>query len=393
MPIDIYFLNLFTWSLMGKRKAVFSVLSVFLVITGITILVYRETAKNRIPTPSFQRERLIDIEFEEGLGKGCSAFELVEKSSADQSRYRLLKKIWQKNRPFLVQATSSKIPKVIHQIWLGPKSPPSYYRKFSTEWKQAHPDWEYHLWTDANIKDFDFELRDLFDNSTNYGEKADILRCELLYRYGGLYVDTDFECMGPFDELVERYDFFAGIEPPHEIPESSRVLLVSDALVGSVPGHPVLKRWKEHIRKKWYQAENECFDPIEKVLIRTFFTFGKAVEECIETGEYCNIIFPSTYFYPIQPKYLRKPPQPQTIIKKMLCALGLKKELCFYKTCPETLAIHHFAARWQKSTIQLFKEMHQEIVKLRRQQSKLTYEVDELRQQLYRDHKGENNVT
>lgn len=373
----------FSVSFMGKTKAAFSVLCAFLVVLVAALFVYWETSKNRHPAPIFQRERLVDIEFEDGLGRGHRAFELVEKSTIDQTRYRLLKKVWQKNRPLLAKPEPQpKIPKIIHQIWLGPKYPPSFFSKFSNEWKRAHPDWEYRLWTDADLNTFDFELKDLFEQSTNYGEKADILRCEILDKFGGMYVDTDFECIKPFDEVMDRYDFFAGIEPPHEIPETNRVLLISDALIGCRPGHPILKRWKELIRRRWQKDENECFNPIEKVLKRTFFTFGRAIEDRIETGEYCNIIFPSTYFYPIKPRYLREPPESPPLIKKILLMFGMKNDHSFYRVCPETLAVHHFAARWQKSSNQLFKEMHQEMVKLRRQQAKLMHEVEELRQSL-----------
>src|SRR5438876_9483420 len=43
-----------------------------------------------------------------------------------------------------------KIPKIIHQIWLG--SPvPSVYEPFMKSWQEKHPDWEYRLWTDENV--------------------------------------------------------------------------------------------------------------------------------------------------------------------------------------------------------------------------------------------------
>ena len=58
---------------------------------------------------------------------------------------------------------------------------------------------------------------------------------------------------------------------------------------------------------------------------------------------------------------------------------------------PETLAVHHFAGRWQKSTNQLFKEMHQEIIKLRKNQSKLDSEIESLRESLAKE-EGQKDV-
>src|ERR1700730_3033568 len=42
-----------------------------------------------------------------------------------------------------------KIPKIIHQIWLG--SPfPEKYNKYQASWQKLHPKWIYKLWTDKD---------------------------------------------------------------------------------------------------------------------------------------------------------------------------------------------------------------------------------------------------
>jgi mannosyltransferase OCH1-like enzyme len=33
-------------------------------------------------------------------------------------------------------------------------------------------------------------------------KKTDILRFEILYQFGGLHKDTDFECLKPIDDLI-----------------------------------------------------------------------------------------------------------------------------------------------------------------------------------------------
>ncbi len=332
-------------------------------------------------TPGSQSSSaIVDVEFDDGLGKGHRIFSLVEKSTADQNRYRLMKKVWQRNRPSFVQsAKETKIPKIIHQIWLGPKRPPGFFLKFRESWQKLHPDWEYKLWTDDDLVGYDFDLRDLFDQSENYGEKSDILRCELLLKHGGVYVDADFECLKPFDELLRKYDFFAGIEPPHEIIESSRVLLISNALIGTVPNHPILKRHKELIRERWKKAENECFTNIEKVLVRTFLSFGRAVEERLDSPEYVNVVFPSTYFYPIRPMFLRNPPEPPNVFKRLLMAFDLRRERPFSHVVPETIAIHHFASTWQKGTMEIMKEVQKELLRLKAEQRRLAEELQELK--------------
>eukprot|EP00485_Elphidium_margaritaceum_P013983 CAMPEP_0202731248 /NCGR_PEP_ID=MMETSP1385-20130828/187053_1 /ASSEMBLY_ACC=CAM_ASM_000861 /TAXON_ID=933848 /ORGANISM="Elphidium margaritaceum" /LENGTH=652 /DNA_ID=CAMNT_0049397541 /DNA_START=1 /DNA_END=1959 /DNA_ORIENTATION=- len=92
------------------------------------------------------------------------------------------------------------IPKILHQIWLGPDAIPQQYQVWSRTWTHNHPDWQYMLWTDATLKQRKFEWsspinKSLFQIASNYGEKSDILRLEILYQLGGVYVDFDFECV------------------------------------------------------------------------------------------------------------------------------------------------------------------------------------------------------
>ena len=58
-----------------------------------------------------------------------------------------------------------------------------------------HPDWEYKLWTDETVKEITLINQELFDKAKNYGEKSDILKWELVYRFGGVYIDTDMEAL------------------------------------------------------------------------------------------------------------------------------------------------------------------------------------------------------
>lgn len=325
--------------------------------------------------------RLVDIEFDEGLGQEKKPGAMSLKSSSDQKRYRLLKKVWEQNRPaHTVASDKAKIPKIIHQIWLGPKRPPRFFMVFRETWESLHPDWEYRLWTDSDVESFNFDLKDLYAQSSNWGEKADILRCEILQTFGGIYIDTDFECLQPFDDLITRYDFFAGIEPPHAIPESDHTLLTSNALIATVPGHPIINRWKTLIRNRWQKAETECFSPVEKVIVRTFLSFGKAVDMEIETAGYTNVIFPSTYFYPIKPLYLRHPPKQPSFFKKLLIAFDVKNNHAFSEIKRESMAVHHFEGSWQKSHYELIKDVHKELLKLKREQIQIAEEIKQLKE-------------
>jgi hypothetical protein len=98
--------------------------------------------------------------------------------------------------------------KRIHQIWIQGEehfkaTQPAYY-EMSQLWKTLYPDFEYKLWNESDfiqlLSDFSPDLLTSYQQAPNFASKSDIARYVLLYTFGGLYVDTDYE---PF----KRCDF------------------------------------------------------------------------------------------------------------------------------------------------------------------------------------------
>lgn len=124
------------------------------------------------------------------------------------------------------------ITKIIHFIWLG-SSLPDKYDKFIASWAKYHPDWEIKIWLDQDIEDLNLQNKHLFNASNNYGYKSDLARYEILYRFGGLYVDIDFECLTSFDFLHKNYEFYAGLFPNQGV--------LANGVIAAKAGHPILK--------------------------------------------------------------------------------------------------------------------------------------------------------
>ena len=122
------------------------------------------------------------------------------------------------------------IPKIFHWIWLGPKPLPERYRLWIDGWLKLHPGWEHKLWTDANRPQFVNEAQ--FVAADNFTLRSDIARYEIVYRYGGVYVDTDTECLRSIEPLLDCVKAFA-VEAgePHTIETTP---------IGAVPKHPWL---------------------------------------------------------------------------------------------------------------------------------------------------------
>ena len=133
------------------------------------------------------------------------------------------------------------IPRVFHQIWVGSAPFPEEYAAFQETWRAQNPGWELHFWRDENLPD-GLRRPEVYDTSRTPWERADILRLEVVLRYGGVHVDADFECLRPIDELLDdSIEFFIGYRKPGH---------VNGALFGAVPGHPLLEEGLRTVRPR-----------------------------------------------------------------------------------------------------------------------------------------------
>lgn len=87
------------------------------------------------------------------------------------------------------------IPKIIHQIWIGPKKRPDIYMKtWYDDYVKMYPEYTYMLWDDDKINEilkYNEIIGKLYDMETTMYGKADIARYMIMYYYGGIYIDAD----------------------------------------------------------------------------------------------------------------------------------------------------------------------------------------------------------
>lgn len=99
------------------------------------------------------------------------------------------------------------IPKKIHLIWLGSKRPEKF-NPLVDEIKRINYDYDIIEWNDDNIN-FELINQNTFEKVKNFGSKSDILRYEILFKFGGIYMDYDFIQIKKFDDLLNN-KFVAG---------------------------------------------------------------------------------------------------------------------------------------------------------------------------------------
>lgn len=103
------------------------------------------------------------------------------------------------------------IPKIIHYCWFGKNPLPKSAKKCISSWRKFLPDYEIKEWNESN---FDVNIipytKEAYE-AKKYAFVSDYARFWILYKYGGLYFDTDVEIIRPIDDIITKGSFM-GIE-------------------------------------------------------------------------------------------------------------------------------------------------------------------------------------
>jgi len=97
---------------------------------------------------------------------------------------------------------------IIHQIWIGPKKRPDIWMNSVREFCQSK-NHEYMLWDDQKVAGLTMANRSFYDRESTWNGKSDVLRYEILYQYGGVYIDAD-SFITNFDKLNNLLNEFSG---------------------------------------------------------------------------------------------------------------------------------------------------------------------------------------
>ncbi|XP_013420829.1 mannosyl phosphorylinositol ceramide synthase CSH1-like [Lingula anatina] len=144
----------------------------------------------------------------------------------------------------------SGIPMIIHQTWKTRQLPPRF-RKWSRSWRRCFPEWELWLWTDESSKRFIYKRYPWFlEKYRSYDQeikRADAARYFILYHFGGLYVDLDYECLRPFDHLLDIPLVFDSMRVGNKWAYANGTFpYVQNSFMASTKGHPF---WMEVIQE------------------------------------------------------------------------------------------------------------------------------------------------
>lgn len=207
-----------------------------------------------------------------------------------------------------------RIPKIIHYVWLGKGNHNELMEKCINSWKTILPDYEIKEWNEDN---FDINSNDYLKeayNNKKYAFASDYIRLAVLYKYGGIYMDTDVEILKPLDEFL-NLPAFSGFESNENIPTG---------LMASEKHGKWIKYLLEDYKDAHFVNSDGSFDLTTNVIRITNKTITKY--DFKKNNKYQDlgdvVFFPSDYFCPKN------------------CVTGI------IELTSNSHAIHHFNGSW-----------------------------------------------
>lgn len=159
------------------------------------------------------------------------------------------------------------IPKVIHYCWFGNKPKPEIIEKCINSWKMNCPDYELCEWNESN---YDLSKYNYIQQA--YDEKywafvSDVVRLDVIYSFGGIYLDTDVELKSNLDGYLEN-DAFYFFECDRRINTGMGF--------GACAGHFSVGKMLEYYKESNFIGKNGAVDKTPCPMINT-----EALRQCI----------------------------------------------------------------------------------------------------------------
>lgn len=206
------------------------------------------------------------------------------------------------------------IPKIIHYCWFGNKAIPDHYKRWMESWTRFCPDYEIKEW---NEKNYDISknkyMQQAYENK-KWAFVPDYARLDIIYRYGGIYLDTDIELLADLDELLYQDGFMC-----FEL--ETRVNCGMG--FGAVKGLEIIREMRDDYDNRIFLKENGELDLTPSPLIQTEYLEKRGL---IKNGEYQKV-------------------GPLTIYPEKFMG-GKNWVTRKIDLLPYTKAIHHFDGSW-----------------------------------------------
>ena len=226
-----------------------------------------------------------------------------------------------------------RIPKKIHYCWFGGNVIPQQNRIWMDTWKRYCSDYEIIEWNERN---YDVTKNQyMYDayKAKKWGFVSDYARLDVIYNYGGIYLDTDVEIIRNLDDLLYQ-DAFAGVDNSRKI---------STGLgFGAVPHFHIIKDLLESYDDMQFDVNNMIACPTLNEEVFRKYNF-------VKNGNYQRLSGMTIY--------------PKKVLSGKNAFTGI------IESTEHTLAVHHYDGSWgtegmknrYKEIVMLYQKFNQEV--------------------------------
>ena len=185
------------------------------------------------------------------------------------------------------------IPKIIHYCWFGGNSLPDLALKCIDSWKKYCPDYEIICWDETN---YTFDKKSIYVQEA-YEEKkwafvSDYARLDIIYNYGGIYLDTDVELIASLDDLLDE-ECFLGLE--------TSGFIATGLGFGAEKNNIAIKKMLDEYKDIHFRIDKGIFDTIPCPRRNTVPFWSEGLNEKSLKIQYLQsaTIYPPEYFCPL----------------------------------------------------------------------------------------------
>lgn len=211
----------------------------------------------------------------------------------------------------------NEIPKYIHYCWFGNGEMPKSHKKHIEGWKKIFPDHKIMLWNEENFPIDDFAYAKKAYEAKKFAFVSDVARIYALYKYGGIYLDTDVEVIRNPEELFDNKRVALGWE-------SIELGTIGTGFIATVPNSEICDLMLEYYKNNdFYNAKDTAKIKSNTMIMAEILREKYSIypsEKIQDMG--WIVIYPETYFTAYDAQTMRP------------------------KVTKDTYAIHHFDASW-----------------------------------------------
>lgn len=202
--------------------------------------------------------------------------------------------------------TAGGIPKIIHQVWVGGEI--DNLNKAYVNTCNKMEGWKHRLWGNADITPANFPRTLRFinkcrDNNLNilpkkHAQISDLMRLEILYNHGGVYLDTNIECLKNLDKMLHNKSYSFVVSNENDCGFDCSLednYYISNSFIASTKGNEIIN----YMLGKLWQVDFKS----TRINIQTGpYFLGKHIRylRSLNALKYSVVMLPREYIYPFK---------------------------------------------------------------------------------------------